>query len=183
MLTRLGIYYWKLRSRLLTKFRFGHFGRGSWIRRPIAIINGANISIGDDCFIRDGARLEIVNRPGLPTGKLVIGNRVSIEQNAHIIACDEVIIEDDVLIAPRCAIVDTTHPVESSDSSNRSGQIDTARSSVHIGRRVFLGINVVVLPNVTIGENTVVGANSVVTHDLPANCVAVGSPAKVIRRF
>lgn len=47
---------------------------------------------------------------------------------------------------------------------------------------VFLGANVVVKKGVTIGANTVVGMNSVVTHSLPANCVAVGIPCKVIRQ-
>lgn len=46
---------------------------------------------------------------------------------------------------------------------------------------VFLGANVVVKKGVTIGENSVIGMNSVVTHDIPANCVAVGVPCRVIK--
>lgn len=46
---------------------------------------------------------------------------------------------------------------------------------------VFLGANVVVKKGVTIGENSVIGMNSVVTHDIPANCIAVGVPCKVIK--
>ena len=48
-------------------------------------------------------------------------------------------------------------------------------------RRVVVGSAVIVLPGVTIGENTVVGAGSVVTRDLPANVVAMGNPARVLR--
>jgi maltose O-acetyltransferase len=48
---------------------------------------------------------------------------------------------------------------------------------------VWLGGGVIVCPGVTIGENTVVGAGSVVTRDLPANVVAVGSPARVVKRL
>ncbi|MGO1885884.1 MAG: DapH/DapD/GlmU-related protein, partial [Citricoccus sp.] len=51
------------------------------------------------------------------------------------------------------------------------------------GRRVWLGANVTVLPGVTIGDNSVVGAGSVVTKDVPANTVAVGSPARVVREL
>lgn len=47
---------------------------------------------------------------------------------------------------------------------------------------VFIGANCVIRKGVTIGENTVIGMNSVVTKDIPANCVAVGSPCKVIRQ-
>ena len=50
-----------------------------------------------------------------------------------------------------------------------------------IGDNVWLGGGAIVLPGVTIGENTVVGAGSVVTRDLPANVVAVGNPARVVR--
>jgi maltose O-acetyltransferase len=46
---------------------------------------------------------------------------------------------------------------------------------------VWLGGGVIVLPGVTIGENSVIGAGSVVTKDVPANSVAVGNPARVIR--
>lgn len=48
---------------------------------------------------------------------------------------------------------------------------------------MWLGGGVVVCPGVTIGENTVVGAGAVVTKDLPANVVAVGSPARVIKEL
>jgi acetyltransferase-like isoleucine patch superfamily enzyme len=46
---------------------------------------------------------------------------------------------------------------------------------------VFLGVNVVVLPNVSIGDNSIIGAGSVVTQSIPANSIAVGAPAKVIK--
>ncbi len=52
---------------------------------------------------------------------------------------------------------------------------------ITIGDDVWLGGGVIVLPGVTIGENTVVGAGAVVTRDLPANVVAVGNPARVVR--
>jgi maltose O-acetyltransferase len=48
---------------------------------------------------------------------------------------------------------------------------------------VWLGGGVIVLAGVTIGDNTVVGAGAVVTRDLPANVVAVGNPARVIREI
>ena len=50
-----------------------------------------------------------------------------------------------------------------------------------IGKNVWLGAGVIVLPGVTIGENSIIGAGSVVTHDIPANQIAVGSPAWVIK--
>ena len=54
---------------------------------------------------------------------------------------------------------------------------------ITIGDNVWLGANVVVLPDVTIGENSVIGAGSIVTKDIPANCIAFGSPCKVYREI
>jgi acetyltransferase-like isoleucine patch superfamily enzyme len=51
---------------------------------------------------------------------------------------------------------------------------------ISVGNNVFLGTGTIVLPGVTIGSNVVVGAGSIVTHDLPSDCVAVGTPAKPI---
>ena len=54
-------------------------------------------------------------------------------------------------------------------------------SNVKIGNKVWLGAHVQVLKGVAIGNNSVVGIRSLVTKDIPANCIAAGVPAKVIR--
>jgi acetyltransferase-like isoleucine patch superfamily enzyme len=176
---KLSRIYWRLKSQYYYAPQFARFGERSKIRKPIMIRNPAGISIGDDVFIRDGARLEVIDRPGLPAGRLEIGNGVNLEQGVHIAACDSIVIEDYVCMAARCAIVDTEHPEGAEE--NRAWAVSEKRSSVRIGRRVFLGVGVVVLPNVTIGENSIIGANSVVSRDIPANVVAVGAPARPIR--
>lgn len=58
---------------------------------------------------------------------------------------------------------------------------DLIPSPVHIGKGVWIGSGSIILPGVTIGDNAVIGAGSVVTKDIPADKVAVGSPAKVIK--
>lgn len=174
-------FFWKAWSVLVFARQFGSFGKRTWIKKPLAITRPKQISIGDGCFVRDGVRLEIVSREGLPPGRLIIGNNVTMEQNIHIVACDSVVIEDDVLVAARCTIVDTTHPAGGPEDGNRARNFSLEPSHVHIGKRVFLGVNVVVLANVRIGENSIIGANSVVTHDIPANSIAAGAPARVIK--
>lgn len=52
---------------------------------------------------------------------------------------------------------------------------------VEIKDNVWVGMNSVIMKGVTIGENTIIGANSLVTKDIPANCIAAGSPCKVIK--
>ncbi len=56
-------------------------------------------------------------------------------------------------------------------------------AEIHIGKNCWLGAGVKVMPGVTIGDNTVIGAGSVVTHDIPANVVAVGVPCRVMREI
>ena len=82
-------------------------------------------------------------------------------------------IGDDVTLAPRVHIL--CH-----DASTKAFMNFTKVGNVTIGNRVFIGAESVVLPGVTIGDDVVIGANSTVTHDIPANSVAVGSPARVI---
>ena len=50
-----------------------------------------------------------------------------------------------------------------------------------VGRNVWIGSGVQIMPGITIGDNSVVGAGSVVTKDIPANVVAVGNPCRVLR--
>jgi acetyltransferase-like isoleucine patch superfamily enzyme len=178
---KLSSIYWRLKSQFYYGPQFAAFGVRSRIRKPILIRNPGGMSFGDNCFIRDGARLEVVDRPGLPPGRLVIGHGVSMEQGVHIAACDDITIGDYACFAANCAILDTRHPEGTSDGENRVWEVSGERSFVHIGRRVFLGVNVVVLPNVSIGDNSIIGAGSVVTQSIPANSIAVGAPAKVIR--
>ena len=52
---------------------------------------------------------------------------------------------------------------------------------VTIGKRVWIGANVVICPGVTIGDDCIIGAGSVVTRDIPSGKVAVGSPCRVLR--
>lgn len=82
-------------------------------------------------------------------------------------------IGDNVTMAPRVHIL--CH-----DASTKQFLDYTKIGRVTIGDNVFIGAESVVLPGVTIGNNVIIGANSTVTHDIPENSVAVGSPARVI---
>jgi maltose O-acetyltransferase len=86
-------------------------------------------------------------------------------------------IGDDVQIGPNVQLLTPTHPL---DPGPRRDKWEAAEP-ITIGDNVWLGGGAIVLPGVTIGDNTVVGAGAVVTKDLPANVVAVGNPAKVVR--
>lgn len=88
-------------------------------------------------------------------------------------------IGEDVQIGPNVQLLTPTHPL---DAELRRAKWEAAEPIV-IGDNVWLGGGAIVLPGVTIGANTVVGAGAVVAKDLPANVVAVGSPARIVRQL
>ncbi|MDQ4071076.1 MAG: sugar O-acetyltransferase [Actinomycetota bacterium] len=106
-----------------------------------------------------------------------MGARVFV--NFGLVALDvaSITIGDDVQVGPYVQLLTPTHPTE---AEPRRAKWEAAEP-ITIGANVWLGGGVIVLPGVAIGENTVVGAGSVVTGDLPADVVAIGSPARVTR--
>ena len=86
-----------------------------------------------------------------------------------------IVIGNGVLLGHRSTIATLNHDL---DPARRQ---DLLPAPVHIGDNVWIGANVTILPGVTIGENAVVAAGAVVAKDVPANMVAAGVPAKVIR--
>lgn len=91
----------------------------------------------------------------------------------------DIFIGDNVMIAPHVVIATGTHPV----CPELRAEEYQYNLPVHIGNRVWIGANSVILPGVTIGDNTVIGAGSVVTKDIPSGVVAVGSPCRVMREI
>ena len=93
---------------------------------------------------------------------------------------NRITIGDNVMLGPRVGLYTAGHPLDS-DVRNID-QLEFGLPIV-IEDNVWLGGNVVVLPGVTIGKNTVIGSGSVVTKDIPADSIAVGNPAKVIKKL
>jgi maltose O-acetyltransferase len=99
--------------------------------------------------------------------------------NFGLVALDvaPITIGDDVQIGPNVQLLTPTHPVEAQPRRDKW----EAAEPITIGDNVWLGGGAIVLPGVSIGDNTVVGAGAVVTRDLPADVVALGNPARVVR--
>jgi galactoside O-acetyltransferase len=147
-----------------------HFGVGALIS------GGGNISIGSHFAAHRYSALYA------DTGKLRISDRVSINSNVCIDACDggEITIGNDVLIGPNCVLRATGHVFQSLIVPvNQQGHTG---GTIVIEDDVWLGANVVVLPNVTIARQSIVAAGAVVTHDVEAGAIVGGVPARVIKR-
>ena len=158
------------------------------IRFPIDIRNKKNIDFGNNLRTGVGCRLECF--PINPTDDILLkfGDNVQINDYVHITAAQSVEIGDNVLMASKIYISDCTHGSyvgNDADSHPQQPPIDRPLSikPVKIEDNVWLGEFVSVLPGVTIGQGTIVGANSVVSKSLPPNVIAVGSPAKPIKKF
>ncbi|WP_244956602.1 acyltransferase [Ewingella americana] len=158
------------------------FGSGSRIIKPILISNPANISIGKNVLIRNGARLEVISLDK----KIVIeiGNNVNIEQYVHIVAKDGIKIGNNVSITGGCSIVDVIHPYDDClDIEKIGNRISTKIMPVSIGDNTFIGFGTHINPGIKIGKNCVIGARSVVTKDIEDYCVVAGNPARVIKKY
>ena len=99
--------------------------------------------------------------------------------NCTILDVCEVEIGDGCLFAPNVSLYGATHPT---DPTLRKKLLEYGQP-IKIGNNVWLGGSVTVCPGVTIGDNSVIGAGSVVSKDIPANVVAVGNPARVVKHL
>ena len=106
------------------------------------------------------------------------GGFAFINYNCTILDTAPVYIGADTFIAPGVCIACAGHGVHPSERM----VLETAKP-IHIGNKVWIGANAVILPGVHIGDGTVIGAGSVVNKDIPANVIAAGNPCKVIREI
>jgi lipopolysaccharide O-acetyltransferase len=163
------------------------FPQARLVRFPIYVRGRSDMCIGAGLTTGVNVRLDALPRcSNAPV--LNIGRNVQLNDSVHIGAIESVVIGDNTLIASRVFISDHNHgnyQMLDPGSSPQIPPVDRPLSSrpVYIGRNVWLGEQVCILPGVTIGDGAVVGANSVVTHDIPSNSIAAGNPARVIRVF
>lgn len=109
---------------------------------------------------------------------LHVGARTFVNFGLTALDVAPIIIGEDVQIGPNVQLLTPTHPLE---PQPRRDKLEAARP-ITVGDNVWLGGGVVVCPGVTIGADSVIGAGAIVTRDVPAGVVAVGNPARVVRR-
>ncbi|MFC0495882.1 sugar O-acetyltransferase [Streptomyces mutabilis] len=109
---------------------------------------------------------------------ITIGARTFVNYNLTALDVAAVTIGEDCQIGPNVQLLTPTHPLE---PGPRRDKLEAALP-ITIGDNVWLGGGAIVLPGVTIGDNSVIGAGAVVTKDVPAGVVAVGNPARPVRK-
>jgi len=165
--------------------RFGSFGEGSIICFPMdSLVNESAIHIGSATVINAGVTLSagwMLDQPDLPPRVVAIGDRCLIGTGSSIVGHLSIEIGDDVWTGHHVHITDMNHGYD--DPDRPISVQHQPEAPVSIGSGSWLGHGVVVLPGAQIGRNVVVGAGSVVRGVLPDHSVAVGVPARVVRRL
>jgi acetyltransferase-like isoleucine patch superfamily enzyme len=155
-------------------------GRRVRLEKIPAISGNVRVHLGDDVDI--SGRMAVNGGRVFPESTLRIGNRSFIGHMSTFMICREIVIGDDVLLAQGCYIADNSaHPLDADRRAMGSPPDPDSVRPVHIGNKVWVGRQSMILPGVTIGEGAVIGASSVVTKDIPPHTVWAGNPAKFIR--
>ncbi len=159
------------------------------VGRPLHIIGGKHIEVGENVQIFRNARIDAITSwqiaGQLFNPKIKIGNNAVINSYCHIGCLDRVEIGDYTTVGARTYITDHTHGTVGMDDlllPPRHRKL-YSKGPVVIGKYVSIGEGCAIMPGVTIGDHAVIGANSVVTKDIPPYCVAAGNPAKVIKNM
>lgn len=183
---------------------FRQYGPDSRVCCPFEAVNPQLISIGNLVSINRDMRVSVVTNithhiefiaehcPGLENqvehedylfedASIVVGDRTSIGRFCFITATRRVVIGTAVIISDRVYISDADHRYEHPEIPILY-QSMTKGGTVYIGDGSWIGVGATIL-NCRIGTHCVVGAHSLVTRDIPDYSVAIGSPAKVIKRY
>ena len=168
------------------------FNRSSklYIHRSARIFGAENISIGANFTALVGLRLEAVVRyHSLDYApKIVIKDNVTFTDYVHIGATNYVEVGNNVLVASKVFISDHSHGfysgVDQSSPETPPSKRDLTRDkSVIIEDNVWICESVSILPGVRIGFGSIIGAHAVVTGDIPPFTIAVGAPARVVKKY
>lgn len=158
------------------------------IRRPVYIRGKNMLLYGQGLTMGYSCRLEMFDLATSSKIKLNIGKNCKMGDNVHIAAGESIRIGDNCLFASKIYISDIVHGNYSKNSDASDPRVPPDQRILHtnpvsIGDTVWLGDNVCILPGVRLGNGSIIGANAVVTKDIPDYCVAVGMPAKIVKRF
>jgi acetyltransferase-like isoleucine patch superfamily enzyme len=162
---------------------FMKYGRNVYFFPGVHVVKPQYISIGNNVTI--GRNVDLFVHPDDPETReaiIEIGDNVHIGTNNIIGARKKIVFEENVLMGPHVMVGDHSHEYADIEIPVKFQKV-TEPGPVRIERDSWIGANAFIMPHVTIGRHAVIGANSVVNRDIPPYSVAVGSPARVIKRY
>lgn len=156
-------------------------GRGVYIAPRVHLIGAAQIKVGDGSVISEGSWLN-VNARETQCVNIDIGANCFIGRRNFFSSGGPISIGDYCLTTIDCKFISSSHVIDNPMIPIMSSGT-TARDSIRVGANCFFGAGAIVLGNVQIGHGSVIGAGAQVMRDLPPFSVAIGNPAKVVKRF
>jgi acetyltransferase-like isoleucine patch superfamily enzyme len=175
-------WFWYPVTNIKNRFLFGAYGKNVYIEPGVVINRPRFVQVGN--YVRIKRNTSINLHPKDKQSKeilLSIGDHVIISESCIISACNRIVIEENVGISPNVMIIDNSR--KPGDIIRPSKEQKLEIGTVHIGADSWIAYGACVLPNVTIGRHCIIGALSVVNRDIPPYSVAVGSPARVVKRY
>ena len=160
--------------------KFKKFGKKTSIFEPDIIEGEKYISLGNNVSLNSKAWLLALHHNGIEP-ELTLEDGATIGRFIHIVAIKKVLIEKNVLIADKVYISDNIHAYKNVNVPILNQEI-LFKGEVVIGENSWIGENVSIV-GAKIGKHCIVGSNSFVNKDIPDYCVAVGTPAKVIKKY
>lgn len=153
------------------------------VRRPAHVRVVGQLDFGKGFMAGPGLILDVLDEKAI----LRLGNNVKFNHRVHVAVLLKVEIGDDCLFGSNILVTDHAHGIYNGAEQSSPLLAPNARpldvAPISIGERVWIGDNSVVLHGTTIGSGSIIGANSVVKGSIPSNVIAVGSPAKPIKRW
>lgn len=198
IIPKLRIFFYKHYNKFLFWANGISFGRNLTVTNKVYVAGSGHITIGDDFHYTSGDSLNAICRnirgtfyTVTPESKIEIGDRVGIS-SACLWSKERITIGNDVNIGGDCIIMDNdAHPhsylyrsttyAKKTEKEDFRSLIPTA--PVQIDDNVWIGARSIILKGVHIGARSIIAAGSVVTKDIPADVIAAGNPAKVIKNL
>lgn len=175
------------RQTFFNRLNFRLLGIGAVVTEPYIVKNPEYITIGKNFSSLYNLRLEAITEyQGQKFNpEIIIGDNVCFNSDVHIGCIDRIVIGNNVLMASRIFIADSSH----GEITNIALELPPLKRPLYsngpviIEDNVWIGVGVAILSGVTIGKNSIIGANAVVTKDIPPNCVAGGVPCKILKKI
>lgn len=169
-------------TNLMNRFLFGAYGKDVYIESGVVINRPRFVHLGNHIRIKRNTSINLHPQDKKSKeGILFLGDHVMISEGCVISGCNRIVIEENVGISPYVMIIDNSR--KPGDVIRPSKEQKLELGYVHIGADSWIAYNACILPNVTIGKHCIIGALSVVNGNIPSYSIAVGSPAKVVKRF
>lgn len=165
---------------------FKNCGKGCFIKKFLFLKGGENITLGNNVYIGEDFVLETYrhfqNQSFSPC--IVIGNNSSLGDNGHITCINKITIGNNVLMGRKVLITDNAHGASQKIFLEMppTERPLISKGPIIIEDNVWIGEMACIMSGVTIGKGSIIGANAVVTKSIPPYCIAVGNPARVIKK-